>query len=47
MDHTPRRSIRVPDHVWNAARNKARRRGSTVSEVVRRSLERWVNKDAA
>jgi Ribbon-helix-helix protein, copG family. len=47
MDQTPRRTIRVPDHVWHAARQKARQRGSTVSEVVRRSLERWVKRDAA
>lgn len=39
---TPQRNIRIPDHVWNAALEKAAERGETISDVLRRALERYV-----
>lgn len=36
------RVIRVPDDLWNRARERADERGETVSEAVRRFLERYV-----
>ncbi len=44
MAETPRKTVRVPDHVWDAARKKAEATGTTVSDVVRKSLERWVER---
>jgi antitoxin component of RelBE/YafQ-DinJ toxin-antitoxin module len=35
------RVIRVPDDVWAAAKRKADERGETVSEAVRKFLERY------
>jgi negative regulator of replication initiation len=32
----------VPDELWNAAKAKADERGETVSDVLRRALERYV-----
>lgn len=42
MRLTPIRSIRVPDHIWFAAKDKAAERGTTISAVIRHGLERWV-----
>lgn len=39
---TPLRNVRVPDELWQAALLKAQDRGETVSDVVRRALERYV-----
>jgi antitoxin component of RelBE/YafQ-DinJ toxin-antitoxin module len=39
---TPNRAIRVPDDLWWAAQRVAKDRGETVSDVVRRALERYV-----
>ena len=36
------RVIRVPDRLWQAAKVRADQRGETVSEAVRRFLERYV-----
>lgn len=38
----PARTIRVPDDLWNRARERADERGETVSEAVRRFLVRYV-----
>ena len=35
------RVIRVPDKVWDAAKRKAGEKGETVSEAVRKFLERY------
>jgi len=35
------RVIRVPDAVWQAAKKRADEKGETVSEAVRRFLERY------
>lgn len=40
---TPQRSIRIPDDEWAAAREAAEREGTTVSDVVRAALRRYVN----
>lgn len=41
---TPLRSIRVEEALWAAALAKAAERGETVSDVVRRALQRYVNR---
>jgi antitoxin component of RelBE/YafQ-DinJ toxin-antitoxin module len=43
MSREPMKSrvIRVPDKLWAAAKAKADERGETVSEAVRRFLERY------
>lgn len=43
MPDTPR-AIRIPDALWQAALEKAHANGETLSEVVRRSLERYVKR---
>jgi len=35
------RVIRVPDRLWKAAKERADQRGETVSEAVRKFLERY------
>lgn len=35
------RVIRVPDALWQAAKQRADERGETVSEAVRKFLERY------
>lgn len=40
----PARAIRVEDALWKAAQAKATERGETVSDVVRRCLERYVRR---
>lgn len=35
------RVIRVPDKLWQAAKERADERGETVSEAVRKFLERY------
>jgi hypothetical protein len=44
---TPLRNVRVTDDVWTAARAIAAARGETVTDVVVRSLERYVKRHAA
>lgn len=39
--HTPPRSIRVPDDVWEAAKRESDRRGETVTDAVVRFLTRY------
>lgn len=41
---TPRRTIRVPDALWTAAAAKAEERGESVSDVIRKALERYVKR---
>lgn len=38
----PLRAIRVPDELWRAAQSKAAEKGESVSDVLRRALERYV-----
>ena len=36
------RTVRVPDDLWEAAQEAAKKNGETVSEVIRRALEQYV-----
>lgn len=40
-NHTPPRSIRVPDDVWQAAKAAAAERGESVTDAVVRFLTRY------
>lgn len=42
--NTPRRTIRVPDALWEAAAEKAKEQGTDVSAVIRKALERFVKR---
>jgi antitoxin component of RelBE/YafQ-DinJ toxin-antitoxin module len=42
--NNPARAIRVSDDLWRAAQAKAADKGTTVSEVVRAALERFVKR---
>ena len=44
MGETTPRAIRIPDDLWQAALEKAEANGDTVSDVVRRALERYVKR---
>jgi predicted transcriptional regulator len=44
MGSSSLRSVRVPDEVWAAALDKASERDETVSEVIRKALERYVKR---
>lgn len=41
---TPLKSFRIPEALYAAAQAKAAERGESVSEVVRRALERYVKR---
>ena len=38
----PARAVRVEDALWRAAQERAAERGETVSDVIRRALQRYV-----
>ena len=40
----PARTVRVDDALWDAATKVAQARGESVSDVVRRSLRRYVKR---
>ena len=40
--HTPPRSVRVPDDLWQAARDAAQAQGITVTDVIVAALRRYV-----
>lgn len=40
----PARAVRVEDELWHAAQARAAERGETVSDVIRRALERYVRR---
>jgi predicted CopG family antitoxin len=44
MPETTPRAIRISDDLWAAALEKAKERDETVSDVVRRALERYVRR---
>lgn len=46
-EKTPRRTVRVPDDVWQPAARKARDNGENVSEVIRRALADYIRDDPA
>ncbi len=39
--HTPGRTIRVSDEIWQAAKHEAAQRGETVTDAVVRFLTRY------
>lgn len=39
---TPNRGVRINDALWTAAATIAAQRGETLSDVIRRALERYV-----
>lgn len=41
-DGTPLRNVRVADDLWQAAMAKAAEQGETLSDVLRRALEKYV-----
>jgi hypothetical protein len=41
---TPNRGVRVPDHLWQSAKEAAARRGETVTDVIVRALERYAKR---
>lgn len=42
QEATPRRTVRVPDDVWQAARRKAADEGKTITEIIIDALRRYV-----
>jgi len=42
---TPLKSFRIPEDLYRAAQKKAAKRDESVSDVVRRALERYVNRE--
>lgn len=42
---TPRRSVRIPDDVWNEALTIATGRGDKLSDIMREALERYIKKE--
>lgn len=41
-NHTPTRTIRVSDELWNAAKEKAAELGVTVTDIVINALEEFI-----
>jgi predicted HicB family RNase H-like nuclease len=41
---TPRRTVRVADALWEASAEKAAAKGESISDVIRRALERYVKR---
>jgi predicted transcriptional regulator len=41
---TPRRTIRVPDALWEAAAEKAKTEDTDLSTIIRKALERYVRR---
>lgn len=37
----PARSVRVPDELWDAVKQRAAERGETVTDVIIRALRRY------
>ncbi len=40
---TPVRNLRVPDHLWRAAQEKAEREGRTLTDVLLAYLRRYIS----
>lgn len=41
---TPQRSVRVPDEIWHAAKERADAEGRTLSDVVREALAAYAKR---
>ena len=44
MPETPLRAFRIADELYKKARAKAAERGETLTDVIRKALERYVSK---
>lgn len=42
--HTPPRSVRVEDELWEAAKAKAAAEGRTITDVIVAALKRYVRR---
>jgi hypothetical protein len=42
QEATKRRTVRVPDELWDAAKRKAADRDETITDVIIRALARYV-----
>lgn len=42
QEATPRRTLRIPDELWEAVKRKAADEGETVTDVVIRALQRYL-----
>ena len=40
---TPVRNLRVPDHIWHAAQEKAEDEGRTLTDVIVAYLKRYIS----
>jgi antitoxin component of RelBE/YafQ-DinJ toxin-antitoxin module len=45
-DDNPARTVRVDDRLWQAAKLAAAANGTTVSDILRGALERYVKRQA-
>jgi NRPS condensation-like uncharacterized protein len=45
MVQIPPRSVRIPAPIWNAAKARAEREGTTVTAVILRALTRYAKKE--
>lgn len=43
---TPMHSFRCADELWEAAKSTAEQRGETVTDVLRKALQRYVKRGA-
>jgi predicted transcriptional regulator len=41
---TPRRTVRIPDDLWDAAARIAAARDESLSDILRQALERYVKR---
>lgn len=41
---TPARAVRIDDALWLAAKNQAAEREETMTDVIRKALERYVRR---
>lgn len=42
---TPLRNVRIDDELWHSAKTAAASNGETVSDVIRRSLQTYIERD--
>lgn len=45
MANTPLRTVRVPDHIWNAVKEKAHENNITVTAVILSALKTYGEKN--
>ena len=41
---TPIRNVRIPDHVWDRAKEIAAERGETLTAVIEQALRRYISR---